>query len=234
MFTDRVQAGFMLGRKVLKECPHITGLFAGNTVVLGIVSGGLPIGYELALALNCAFDVIFVRKVAVPEQPGCFVGRISSDDILVTDTESLEFLSLPEREFNSALSSSLDDARSQETKWRLRSNLPKCDLRDRTCIIVDDGSSTGLTALAAIRSVKTRGAARTIFAAPAISARAEQLVSKETEQIITLARYQKMISIADFYIDYAPVPEENALAIMSLASKSDLCRKQYGSKQAMI
>jgi len=68
-FSDRAEAGRLLGREVRR--------FAGQKpVVLGLARGGIPIGYEVALALHAPLDVVLVRKIGVPWQRELALGAI--------------------------------------------------------------------------------------------------------------------------------------------------------------
>ena len=59
-FQNREEAGRILAAKLM--------IYANRpeTIVLALPRGGVPIGYEIASALNLPLDVMIVRKLGVP------------------------------------------------------------------------------------------------------------------------------------------------------------------------
>src|SRR3979490_2099461 len=60
LFQDRFEAGRVLASRLRQ--------FANRTdvIVLGLARGGIPVGFEVAKALNAPLDVFVVRKLGVP------------------------------------------------------------------------------------------------------------------------------------------------------------------------
>jgi predicted phosphoribosyltransferase len=56
VFTDRREAGRMLGREVLAYRGR------NDVVVLALPRGGVPVAYEVAKMLNLPLDVLVVRN----------------------------------------------------------------------------------------------------------------------------------------------------------------------------
>ena len=59
-FRDRTEAGQMLAKKLTKYGNR------SDVLVLALPRGGVPVGYEVAQALNAPLDVFVVRKLGVP------------------------------------------------------------------------------------------------------------------------------------------------------------------------
>ena len=59
-FKDRRDAGRKLAQKL--------ATYAGqpNVLILALPRGGVPVGYEVALALNAPLDIFIVRKLGLP------------------------------------------------------------------------------------------------------------------------------------------------------------------------
>src|SRR5512147_3328096 len=47
-----------------------------SPVVLALPRGGVPIGYEIAVALGCPLDIVLVRKLGAPYQPELAAGAV--------------------------------------------------------------------------------------------------------------------------------------------------------------
>ena len=59
-FRDRTEAGRLLAEKLREYADR------NDVVVLALPRGGVPVGYEVARALNAPLDVFVVRKLGVP------------------------------------------------------------------------------------------------------------------------------------------------------------------------
>ena len=68
-FLDRPEAGRALGEKL--------GPYRGRrgVIVLGLPRGGVPVAFEVALALDAPLDVFLVRKLGAPGQESSRWGR---------------------------------------------------------------------------------------------------------------------------------------------------------------
>ena len=59
LFSDRLQAGDFLAKKLLPLRPQLK-----DPIVLGIPRGGIPVGYRVAKSLASPLDTIVLRKTA--------------------------------------------------------------------------------------------------------------------------------------------------------------------------
>ena len=87
MFKNRLEAGRELAEKLLKFA-------TGNTVVLALVRGGLPIASEVAEALHAPLDIVLVRKIGAPHQPELAIGAIADgpEPEIVTNADLLNLI----------------------------------------------------------------------------------------------------------------------------------------------
>ncbi len=54
-----------------------------DPLVLALPRGGVPVGYEVALALGCDLDVLVVRKLGVPFQPELAMGAVAEGGVVI-------------------------------------------------------------------------------------------------------------------------------------------------------
>ena len=70
VFTDRVDAGRVLGPLVADALREIGFRSAGEDrpplIVVGLARGGVPVGREVANAVDAPLDVLVVRKIGAP------------------------------------------------------------------------------------------------------------------------------------------------------------------------
>ena len=69
---------------------RLASLHGEDVVVLGLPRGGVPVAYEVALALDAPLDVIIVRKLGVPVQPELGMGALGEDGVRVLNEEIIE------------------------------------------------------------------------------------------------------------------------------------------------
>src|SRR5688572_25430437 len=83
-FKDRAEAGRRLAEKLDR--------YAGqpDVLVLALPRGGVPVAYEVAMALNAPLDVYLVRKLGVPGHEELALGAIASGGVRVLVPEVIE------------------------------------------------------------------------------------------------------------------------------------------------
>jgi predicted phosphoribosyltransferase len=88
-FQNREEAGRILAAKLM--------IYANRpeTIVLALPRGGVPIGYEIASALNLPLDVMIVRKLGVPGHEELAMGAIASGGVRVLNRSVIESLRIP-------------------------------------------------------------------------------------------------------------------------------------------
>src|ERR1043166_8737381 len=77
LFRDRHHAGRDLARKLEQ--------YAGrdDVIVLALPRGGVPVAFEVALAMHAPLDVFLVRKLGVPGYEELAMGAIASGGVRV-------------------------------------------------------------------------------------------------------------------------------------------------------
>src|SRR2546430_13362625 len=88
LFQDRYAAG-----RTLAE--HLSA-YAGrdDVIVLALPRGGVPVGYEVARALEVSLDVFVVRKLGVPGFEELAMGAVASGDVRVLNHEIVRSLQI--------------------------------------------------------------------------------------------------------------------------------------------
>ncbi|ADI04809.1 hypothetical protein SBI_01688 [Streptomyces bingchenggensis BCW-1] len=208
-FRDRRQAGRKLAER-LREPPR--GERLRNPVVLALPRGGAPVADEVAQALQVPLDVLVARKIGAPFNPELGVGALAGDDPPLYDEGALALLDLTPAQL-------APRAREERTELRRREQLyrrgrPSADLRDRTVIVVDDGLATGVTARAALRSVRHREPARVILAVPVCSREAAAAVRPEVDDLVCLDQPDPFQAVGLWYEDFAQVRDDEVTDVL--------------------
>lgn len=206
VFADRSEAGRRLAAAV-------SDLASGDSMVLGLPRGGVPVAYEVAKALNLKLDILVVRKLGVPWQSELAMGAIGEGDVVVIDQHVLDVAGVDDR--------ALADVRRREgtelsrRSLRYRGGRRPPDLVDRTAIIVDDGLATGSTAHAACLVARALGARKVIVAVPVASPAAVERLSPVCDGVVALISPEDLSAIGQYYADFSPTSDGEVLELLT-------------------
>jgi putative phosphoribosyl transferase len=89
-FRDRREAGERLAESLAEYGGR------SDVLVLALPRGGVPVGAEVAEALDAPLDVLLVRKLGVPGHAELAMGAIASGGIRVLNEDVVEALGLDE------------------------------------------------------------------------------------------------------------------------------------------
>src|SRR4051812_9736401 len=88
-FADRREAGRELAA-------HLHQYRRRDVVVLGLPRGGVPVGFEVAEALDAPLDVFVVRKLGMPGHPEFAMGAIASGGVRVLSADVVQWYRIPD------------------------------------------------------------------------------------------------------------------------------------------
>jgi len=184
-------------------------------VVVALPRGGVPVAVEVARALDAPLDLLAVRKLGAPENPELGVGAVAEDGTGVLDRQSADMLGMTQELLDATLARESQELRRRVERYRDgRAAIP---LEGRTVIVVDDGLATGLTDLAAVRALRKRGAERIIVAVPVGSGESVSMLAEEADQVLCLVIPKRLFGVGMWYRDFAPVSDEQVLALLAEA-----------------
>jgi predicted phosphoribosyltransferase len=179
---------------------------AANTVVLAIVSGGVPVAHEVAKHLNAPLDLIFNRTLLTPQGPGSQVSAVNVAGSLVLPAELLPRPVLPSTPFDFFLADALT---ALEQRARIcRRERPQRDLSGQNVIVVDCGIRTGLTMQPAVVALRTKKPARIIAAVPVGSADGCAAIAAITDEFVCLAEPEPFGHVGMWYEDFRRPDDE--------------------------
>lgn len=212
MFKNRLEAGRELAEKLLKFA-------TGNTVVLALVRGGLPIASEVAEALHAPLDIVLVRKIGAPHQPELAIGAIADgpEPEIVTNADLLNLIGVPKDYLQQEVKAQLAEI-ERRRKLYLR-NRPRIDVAGKTAIVVDDGIATGATTRAALHAVRRQKPARLVLAVPVAPPSAIESLRDDADEIVCLQTPEPFHAIGLFYADFHQVSDEEVIAILDRAPR---------------
>jgi putative phosphoribosyl transferase len=212
-FPDRADAGRRLAAAlaVLRD---------ERPVVLALPRGGVPVAYEVALALDAPLDVILVRKLGVPWQPELAMGAIGEGSVRVLNDDVLRTARVSERDIAAV------EAREREELDRrvrtFRGGRAMTPVEGRTVIVVDDGIATGSTAYAALQVVRAAGARRVVLAAPVAPPSTVQwfLDVGAADDVVVVEQPARMWAIGAWYENFSQTTDAEVVELLDRAAQA--------------
>jgi putative phosphoribosyl transferase len=196
-YRDRAGAGEVLA-----------GLLRGyagrsDTLVLGLVRGGVLVAAVVAGRLDLPLDVLVVRKLGVPWAAEVAFGALGPADVQVFNDDIACRLSPPD--MAEVMNREAEELRRREAMFRRGRGL--LDLAGRTAILVDDGLATGATARAAVAVARRLGAVRVVVAAPVGSPEAVAALQAVADEVVCPLRPPGFGAVGRFYRDFHQVTD---------------------------
>lgn len=208
-FTDRTHAGRLLGSRVaarLRELPS-----AGPPLVLGIPRGGVVVAAAVAEAVDGELDVVVARKIGFPGEPEFGIGAVGEQGPPYFTHQVLQQAGLAEQDFTGEV-----ERRRAEVRRRLadyRRDRPAPVMTDRVVIVVDDGLATGVTAHAALASVRHRHPKHLMFAAPVCASDAVPGLA-DADSVVCVRTADYFGSVGAWYDDFTQTTDKDVVGLL--------------------
>jgi putative phosphoribosyl transferase len=211
-FRDRFHAG---RRLAVALAPY-----AGrpNLLVLALPRGGVPVGYEVARALNAPLDVMLVRKLGVPGHEELAMGAIASGGIRVLSEDVVSAFGIPERVIAIVAANEEEELQRRERSYRDGRAPP--EVRGRTVILVDDGLATGSTMRAAAAALKAQHPERLVVAVPVAPPETCASLQSEVDDVVCARSPEPFFAVGNWYDDFSQITDEEVRELLRAAERS--------------
>lgn len=209
MFKDRQDGGKKLAKSLL-------GYKNKESIVIALPRGGVIVGHEVAKILNAPFDVIVSRKIGAPNNPEFGIGAISEGNTIVLNSDSIKLLKISKEVLDQII-----DKKKEEVGRRIhlfRGNRPIIPIYHKTVILVDDGLATGVTAEAAIKSIKKLKPKEIIFASPVCSYETSKVLAEQVDSVVCEITPRNLTAIGNYYRNFQQVSDKEVLETIFLSS----------------
>ena len=205
-FKDRRDAGRILAQDLLD--------YAGRSdvIVLALLRGGVPVAYEVAVALNAPLDIFIVRKLGLPGHEELAIGAIASGGVRVLNEDIVRALNIPEELINIVAQHELKELQRRERSYR--GERPAPDVRDRTVILIDDGLATGASMRAAVAGVRAQQPAHIVIAVPTAAPETCNALEFKVDDIVCAMTPEPFLGVGRWYEDFSQVTDEDVRTLL--------------------
>ena len=205
MFKDRRDAG----KELSKELSHLKD---ENPLILAVPRGGVPVGFEIAKALQSDFSLVISRKLPFPYNPESGFGALAEDGSSVILRQAFSI-------FSPETIEEIKNEQRKEIKRRiqvLRGGRPLPQIGNRVVILVDDGIAMGSTIRAAIKLIAKKNPKSLIVASPVSSPEVgKALEEKEVvDEVVILEQPQYFRAVAQVYENWRDISDYEVISIM--------------------
>ncbi len=210
-FPDRVEAGQLLGRELARKLGK-----RDDVIVLALPRGGVPVGYEVAHALDAPLDVFIVRKLGVPGHEELAMGAIASGGVRVLNRDVLGYVPVSEKAIDAVAAREQRELERRERSYR--GSRPPLDVRNKTVIVVDDGLATGSTMRAAVAAVRKMEPRAVLVAVPVAAPTTCDEFRDEGIDTICLRTPEPFQAVGLWYEDFSQTTDEEVHELLDRAA----------------
>src|SRR5215510_4173793 len=209
-FTDRRHAGRVLASRLTKYAGR------GDVIVLALPRGGVPVAYEVAVALGAPMDVFLVRKLGTPGHRELAMGAIASGGVRVINEDVVQWYRIPESAIDRIAREEQEELGRREREYR--DDRPAPDLTNRIVIVIDDGLATGSTMRAAAQAVRARHPARVVIAVPVGAPQTCAELAALADEVICARMPEPFSAVGQWYLNFEQTDDAEVRELLQKSS----------------
>jgi putative phosphoribosyl transferase len=205
-FHDRKEAGRLLAERLFR--------YAGraDVLVLGLPRGGVPVAYEVALALHAPLDVFVVRKLGVPGHEELALGAVASGGVRVLNQEVVAALGLGNQAIERVAERELAEVARREREYR--GEQPPLELRGKVVILVDDGLATGASMRAAVLAARQLEPKHMVVAVPVAADQTCNEFRADVDEVVCAFTPEPFYAVGLWYEHFEQTSDEEVRRLL--------------------
>ncbi|HSX09547.1 MAG TPA: phosphoribosyltransferase family protein [Candidatus Saccharimonadales bacterium] len=204
MFRDRRDAGEKLASKMAWS--------EANSLVLAMPRGGVAVAFPIAQTLKTTMEVIIARKIGSPLDPELGIGAVAEDNVTFLNSDLVDELNISDCIVKFLREKEKEELEKRRQSYRNGKSLPL--MTNKTVFLVDDGIATGVTAHAALLSLRKHHPKKIIFVTPICSSQTAVGIRPFVDKIICLESLEDGSSISNYYEDFSQMTDEEVLSLL--------------------
>jgi predicted phosphoribosyltransferase len=212
-FRDRIEAGRVLARKLLKYDGR------PDVQVLALPRGGVPVAFEVAEALNAPLDVFLVRKLGVPGHEELAMGAIASGGAWLLNDKVVYGLRIPPQVIDEVIARERKELARRERAYR--GDRPPPEVLGCTVILIDDGLATGASMRVAVSALREHQPAWLVVAVPVAARSICAELQDEADEVVCARTPEPFYSVGHWYEDFSQTTDEEVRELLQLAAYRD-------------
>lgn len=219
VFADRRHAGRELAAALLAR----QDLRQSNEVVLALPRGGVPVAFEIAVALDAPLGVFVVRKLGVPGHRELAMGAIATGGVRILNDDLIRQLGIPESAIAGTVKEEMRELERRERLYNGPHPLPP--IPGRSVILVDDGLATGSTMRAAVEAIRRQKPARITVAVPVAAPDTCMQLRDEADDVVCLSTPERFMAVGLWYRVFDQTGDEEVQELLEEAWRRQTVRR---------
>ena len=208
MFADREDAAHQL----LEAIP-VEHFRERDVTVLALSEGGVILADVVAHALEAPMDILLTEAVPAPKNPDLPIAMVSETKAMVMHRALIEAFGIDEDYvYNEGERRYEDQLLAKVYRYRQGALMP--DVAHRVVLLVDECAETGITILAAIKSMIEQNAKNVYLAVPILDAEVRDNLTPVCDGVYCPHTIRDYVSIEYYYENTEPPTEETIKRIL--------------------
>jgi len=183
--------------------------------VLALPRGGVPVAYEIAMALGAELDVLVVRKLGVPRQPELALGAIASGGATVFNDDVVGAIGVTRSHLDAIVRTERIELQRRERAYR--GDRGPLNVRGRAVIVVDDGLATGASMRAAVVALRSLQPARIVVAVPVAPIETAEEFIHIADDFVCIETPRDFHSVGWWYRDFDQTQDDEVRYLLDAA-----------------
>jgi len=212
-FEDRKDAAGQLIETLPLEL-----LGESETVVIGVSEDGVYLADQVARAAGVQMDILLTEPISAPNNPEVAIAMISETEEVVMHKALIDAFDIHEDfVYNEAQRKYDEEVLGYVYRYRKGKDL--VSLKGKYVVLVDACIETGLTMMAALKSVINRGAKNIFIATPILDRSVYESLLSICDGVYCPHRIKDYISIEYYYRNFRDADFDEILNIMAFHEK---------------
>jgi putative phosphoribosyl transferase len=214
MYRDRRDAGQQLAVRLFHYRTE-------HPVVLALPRGGVPVGFEIALALDAPLDIVVVRKLGAPGEPELAIGAVTDGDRpqSVLNRDVMWARRVSDEYLRREVAVEVHEIQRRQECYRR--GHPAEPIDGRTAIVVDDGMATGASMRAALRGVRRKHPKHLVLAVPVAPPETVEALRAKVDDLVCLFTPTFFHAVGQFYADFGQTRDEEVIRLLDIVRQRE-------------
>ncbi len=184
-----------------------------ETVIIGVSEGGVYFSDKIAQAAHSQMDILLTEAILAPNNPELAIAMVSETEEVVMHKALIDAFDINEDYVYSEAHRKYEDE-VLDYVYKYRKGKDLVSLKGKYVVLVDECIETGLTMMAALKSVIAREAKNIYIATPILDQSVYENLLSVCDGVFCPHKIQDYISIEYYYKNFQPLDFEEIFAIV--------------------